>query len=143
MRAYMNLRCKGRKLGPLKSLYGARSELASARICVHGDRNILTIAPTCRGPVCAPHASLLEQIPFGLRVFDSPVVVYGRFSRKLEAFSRRFSGSPANRLALNVPVSYSSVVLTARFSIFTTGMLRPNQNSQSKRNWLYNNQPLR
>ena len=66
----------------------------------------------------------LEQVPFGLRVFHFPHIVFGRFVPKNRGVSRPFSGSPANCLILNIRFSYSSVVLSARFSIFTAGMLR-------------------
>ena len=78
----------------------------------------------------------VERIPSGLRVFDFPHTVFGRFLPKIEPFSRPFPGSSANRRILNVRVSYSSVVLPGRFVVFTTGMLRQNPNSQSKRNSL-------
>ena len=81
-----------------------------------------------------PHT---EQVPFGLGVFHFPHIVLVPSSTKIKAFSRRFFGSPANPRILNVRFSYSSVLLSARFSIFSIEMLRPSPHSQSKRNKLY------
>ena len=74
----------------------------------------------------------IEQILFGLRVFDLPHIVLGRFSPKIQVFSRRFSGSPANHRISDARFSYRSVDLPARLSIFAIGMFRkvetPNPN---------------
>ena len=35
-----------------------------------------------------------ERIPFGFRVFDFLLIVFDRFSPKIDTFPRRFSGSP-------------------------------------------------
>ena len=80
---------------------------------------------------------ILERSPFGLRVFDLPHIVFGRFSPKIEAFSRRFSGLPANPRILCVWFSYSSIDLLSWLSVFTTGIFRANPNSHSRRNVLY------
>ena len=50
----------------------------------------------------------IERIPFGLRVFDLPLIVVGWFSPKIETFSRRFFGSLTNGWIMNVRFSYSS-----------------------------------
>ena len=67
--------------------------------------------------------TLLERIPFELRVFDSPHIVLGRvFAENRRVFEAifRFVDKPA----LNVRFSYSSVDLQARFSILAIGMVR-------------------
>ena len=113
----------------------ARTYYASkcAAICTNAAHTHMVHAPPCHQAVLC-----LERIPFGLRVFDFPhITVFVRFSPTINAFSRRFSGSPTNPRILNVRFSYSSVDFPARFSIFTTGMLRQNPNFQPKRNLLY------
>ena len=63
--------------------------------------------------------------------------MFGRFSPKIESFSRRSSGSPANPRILNVRVSYVSVDSPACFSFSLLECSVANPNSQPKRNRLY------
>ena len=66
--------------------------------------------------VRASHTTLpLKRIPLGVRVFHFPHIVFGRFLPKIEAFSWRFSGWPANRPILDVRGFHCGVVLSAGF----------------------------
>ena len=82
-------------------------------------------------------AICIERIPFGLGIFHFPHLEFVRFSPTMEAFSRPFSGSPANPRISNARFACISGGLSARFFHFTTGMLRQNPISQTKRDLLY------
>ena len=106
----------------------------TSEFCVSGgqDRTIKLWDTTAVTDEGAYTTLCIERIPFGLSVFDLPHIVFGRFSPKIEAVFR-FASKPPD---FECTGSCSSVDLAARFSIFTTGLLRPNPNSHSKRNLL-------
>ena len=85
----------------------------------------------------------VERIPFGLRVFDFHHIVSVRFSAEIEAFSRPFSGSPANPRILIVRFSTAASIFAVPFydvcyrNVITISIIEMLSLSQSKRNLLY------
>ena len=73
----------------LNSMYGASTV---AKVGRYSEFLLLE----CTEQIEPDNPKEIELIPFGLRVFDFPHIVFVRFSRKTEAFSRPFSGSPTN-----------------------------------------------